>query len=127
MTNEMVVALVSIGAASILGLIAWLGKTTLDSLRDGLDDAQAHSNSVEKRVMQMEIDNLKFQVAASDTYVKRGDHTPVLSEIFRKIETTNTKIDSLSDKFGTKMDAQHEALSRKLDNKQDRQDRRLND
>jgi hypothetical protein len=127
MSVEIVAVLVAFGLAVVAGLIAWLSKGLINNLTRSAMDAMKKAHEIEVQLLEfkaksandlriVEVAFLDYKIYVSNEHVRRGDHTAILSEIFRKIETIDDKLD-------TKMDR----LEQRLNEKQDKENRRNTD
>lgn len=109
MPAEMITALVAVLATALLAFIGYLASNAFNGVKQVAQEAAAKGDDLEKQLMSHQMDALKQQIANNDTFVKRGDLTTVLADLFKKIDNMDTKIDKRLD-----------GMDRKLDDKQDK-------
>lgn len=130
MPTEIVAGLVVLAATVLVGFIAYLGRsfigvmqTTASGAHEEAVSAKDKAHSLEVSLLEnkakssdqmraVEVAFLDYKLYVSNEYVRRGDHSAILGEIFRKIESLSTSVEN-------KM----ESIGRKIDGKQDKQDR----
>lgn len=118
-------------------VISWL-RTEAKEATDAAVKAQNHSHEVERDLLAykakaaddlrvVEVTYLEYKLYVSNEYVRRGDQTMVLSEIFRKIENLSALVGEMGEKMQERFDARMKAIEQRIEGKEDRQNRRNTD
>jgi translation elongation factor EF-Ts len=139
-TGEMWAAIVGSGVLVLGGLIGWVISWLRSEASEAVQaaaTAQEHSHKVERDFLAyqakaaenlrvVEVTYLEYKLYVSNEYVRRGDQSAVLSEIFRKIEGLTTLVGDMGEKMQERFDARMKAIENRIDGKEDKQSRRNN-
>lgn len=116
------------GATALVGFIGYLCRSYITVMQDTAKSALSEAGSAKDKAHALEVtlleDKAKFsdqmrtvevafldyKLYVSNEYVRRGDHSAILGEIFRKIETLATSVDNKMDSIGRKIDGKQDRL-----------------
>jgi hypothetical protein len=109
MTPELIAGFATVGATALLAFIGYLAANACSNIQRIAISASKKGDDLEKQLMAHQMDCLKVQLDNTNTFVKKGELTAILADLFKKIDNMDTKIDRRLD-----------AMDGKLDSKQDK-------
>jgi hypothetical protein len=123
MSQELQVGLIIAAVVAGFAVLGYTIRSYVEAMQKEMEAAEKKAHSLElelanqktamvQALRTVEVSFLEYKLHVSDEYVKRGDHTAILGEIFRKLEGLDIKFDA---RVGD--------LAKKIDGKQDRPNR----
>lgn len=134
MPVELVAGLIVLAATVLVGFIAYLGRSYIGVMQSTADNAHTEAVSAKDKAHALEVALLENKAKSSDQmravevafldyklyvsneYVRRGDHSAILGEIFRKLETLSASVENKMESIGRKLDGKQDRLGRHVDN-----------
>lgn len=134
MTGEMWAAVVGSGVLVMGGLIGWV----ITWLKSEANDADDKAAAASVKAHELETDFLsykalvandlrvveraflEYKLYVSDEFVKRGDQSPILSEIFRKIESLTAEVRNSGEQMQNRFEQRIREIEKNVSNKEDR-------
>jgi hypothetical protein len=122
-----------VGSVILVGgsVIGYLITSHLGHTQKNAVDAHAKAHSLELTVMEQrashaeemrktQVELLEYKLYVSNEFVRKDDHSDVITEIFRKLDNQNQQQDSSFREIRKWLDSKFENLANQLNSKQDR-------
>lgn len=123
-----IVGSVILVAGSGVGVLFW---THMTSAASDAESARAKAHSLEVTLLEhkagnehqmrvVEVAFLEYKVHVANEYVKRGEHSAMMGEIFRKLDEQDKQGNQNFREFRAFIDGKFADIAREINNKQDR-------